>query len=560
MSPNGGHQLLPTTDSPTISACTTSTNLSNLEFQSSSTLNQQIYYGNNLRRAVPEIEPLQPHKNNLDMTINATQQDFEYSNESLSRSKNDKSSITTRALFRQVVAAVAVSWVSMVIGYVSGYTSPAGISLKADLQITDLQFSWISGLMPLAALLGGLLGGPLIEGLGRKWTLLLTNVLFLVSWIINYFAQEYWYLYISRSISGCGVGIASLTLPVYLGETLQPEVRGTLGLLPTAFGNIGILLCFSMGIVSEWKGIAGIGALLAVPFLFVIWFIPETPRWYISKNKTDQSRRALEWLRDKNNQDTLEKEFEELLKSQKIADEKADKLKDLYSRPYVKSLLIVLGLMFFQQFSGINAVIFYTTQIFEDTGSDIDSSVQTIIVGAVNFASTFIATILIDRLGRKVLLYISSVAMIITLAALGAYFYLMTVPDIDIAPYSWMPLASFVVYVLGFSFGFGPIPWLMMGEILPAKIRGPAASIATGFNWTCTFVVTTTFPIFKDIIGAHGTFWLFCAVCVLGLVFTIFWVPETKGQSLEDIERKLAGEKVRRMSSVANMKPLQSTF
>lgn len=414
--------------------------------------------------------------------------------------------------------------------------------------------------MPLAALFGGLLGGSLIEGLGRKWSLLITNVLFLISWIINYFAQEYWYLYISRSISGCGVGIASLTLPVYLGETVQPEVRGTLGLLPTAFGNIGILLSFSMGIVFQWKGIAGIGALLAVPFLFVIWFIPETPRWYISKNKIEESRTALEWLRGKKNQETVEKEFKELLQSQKKSEKKSDKIKDLFTQPYLKSLLIVLGLMFFQQMSGINAVIFYTTQIFEDTGSDIDSSIQTIIVGVVNFASTFIATILIDRLGRKVLLYISSVAMTITLALLGAYFYLMSQTTLDISAYSWIPLASFVIYVLGFSFGFGPVPWLMMGEILPAKIRGPAASIATGFNWTCTFIVTTTFPLFKDIFGAYGTFWMFCVVCIVGLIFTIFVVPETKGRSLEDIERLLTGEKVRRMSSVANLKPLQSTF
>jgi facilitated trehalose transporter len=504
--------------------------------------------------------------------------------------------------FFQVIAAIAVSLVSMVIGYVSSYTSPAEISMKGDLQLSKfqvtihfffnirfaigrvsavikttvwklrvyrrrdskflllLQFSWISGIMPLAALLGGLMGGSLIECLGRKWTLLLTNILFVIGWTVNYFAQEDWYMYTSRTISGCGVGIASLTLPVYLGETLQPEVRGTLGLLPTAFGNTGILLCFLMGSLLQWRGIAGVGALLALPFLLLIWFIPETPRWYVSKGKNEECRKALEWLRGGSNQEAIETEYEDLLKTQKIADEKSESLWDLFSKPNLKSLVIILGLMFFQQMSGINAVIFYTTQIFEDTGSDIDSSVQTIIVGAVNFISTFIATILIDRLGRKILLYISSVAMIITLAILGVYFYLMNVAEIDVSSYGWVPLASFVVYVLGFSFGFGPVPWLMMGEILPAKIRGPAASVSTGFNWTCTCIVTTTFPLFKDIIGAYGAFWSFGAITVLGLVFTILVVPETKGQSLEDIERKLAGVKVRRMSSVANLKPLQSTF
>lgn len=416
--------------------------------------------------------------------------------------------------------------------------------------------------MPLFAILGGLLGGPSIEYLGRKWTLLLTDILFLLSWMLSYFAQNYWFLYVSRMIAGCGVGIASLTLPVYLGETVQPEVRGSLGLLPTAFGNIGILLCFLLGIVFEWKGISGIGVLLPLPFFILIWFLPETPLWYLSKGRHDDAHKALVWLRDKGNPDVVEKEFEELRKNQKASDEKSNNsLSDLFSRTNVKSFMIVLGLMFFQQMSGINAIIFYTTDIFRDAGSTLEPTICTTIVGVVNFISTFVATVLIDRLGRKVLLYISSTSIIITTGILGGYFYLLNnVHEVDVRPYGWLPLASFVIYVLGFSLGFGPIPWLMMGEILPAKIRGPAASVATGFNWSCTFLVTTTFPLLKETIGPEFIFWLFGCITILGLAFTISFVPETRGQSLDDIERKLAGVKVRRMSSVANLKPLQSTF
>ncbi|XP_063928988.1 facilitated trehalose transporter Tret1-2 homolog isoform X2 [Zophobas morio] len=558
---NGGHQLLPTTDSPTISACTTSTNLSGLEFQSNNTINK-FMTGTNLeekfQRGIPEIEPLQQHTK-VDMNGTPAQQPMESSDEQLC----PPAPSPRRKLFcwQQVLTAIAVSLVSMVVGYCSGYTSPAEISLKMDLKISNFHFSWISGSMPLAAVFGGLMGGPLIEKLGRKRTIIVTDFLFLIGWILNYsssWSQEFRFLYVSRVISGCAVGIASLTLPVYLGETIQPEVRGTLGLLPTAFGNIGILICFLMGFFLRWHNIALVGGVLALPFLCLMWIIPETPRWYVSKQKIPEARKALMWLRGNTNQDAVEKEFEELLKSQKTSDEKSETLRDLFTKPNMKSLLIVLGLMFFQQFSGINAIIFYTTQIFEDTGSNIPSSIQTIIVGAVNFISTFIATILIDKLGRKILLYISSVAMIITLAVLGVYFYLLKVSNYDVSTYGWVPLASFVVYVLGFSFGFGPIPWLMMGEILPAKIRGPAASVSTSFNWIGTFVVTTAFHLIKDIIGAYGVFWLFCGITIIGLVFTILFVPETKGQSLEDIERKLAGVKVRRMSSIANMKPLPS--
>ena len=191
---------------------------------------------------------------------------------------------------------------------------------------------------------------------------------------------------------------------------------------------------------------------------------------------------------------------------------------------------------------------------FQAAGSDINGNLCTIIVGIVNFASTFVATALIDRLGRKMLLYISSISMIVTLITLGGFFYAKN-NNVDMSNIGWLPLVSFVIYVIGFSLGFGPIPWLMMGEILPAKIRGSAASVATAFNWMCTFIVTKTFNDIIGLIGTGGTFWMFGIVCVAGLGFVIFFVPETRGRSLEEIEKRLTGP-VRRMSAVANMKPM----
>ncbi|KAJ8923788.1 hypothetical protein NQ315_010370 [Exocentrus adspersus] len=541
---NGEHQRLPTTDSPCISACTTATNLSSLgDFQSNSTINCQRKMSTleeNLRMTIPEIEPLQQKKGEE------------------SGAQEEEQPFSVWQLKKQLLAAVAVSWVSMIIGYSSAYTSPAQLSLEQEFRIGGNEMSWISSLMPLGALVGGLCGGTAIEYLGRKWTILLTNTLFLTAWTVNYFAQNYTYLYASRVISGASVGIASLTLPVYLAETIQPEVRGTLGLLPTAFGNIGILVCFLFGTMYQWKILALIGAILSIPFFMLIWFIPETPRYLIAKGKEEQSRESLQWLRG--SKTDIDKEFHELQKSQKESDEKNESVMVLFSRNNLKLLAIVLGLMFFQQMSGINAVIFYTTRIFKESGTSLDESICTTIVGVVNFISTFIAAVLIDKLGRKVLLYVSSVSMIISLGVLGAYFFLQNNQIVDVKPFGLLPLISSVIYVLGFSLGFGPVPWLMMGEILPAKIRGPAASLSTAFNWTCTFVVTKTFLLIIEAIGIHYTFWMFGAVMIIALIFTILFVPETRGQSLADIERQLAGVKVRRTSSVANLKPMPSTF
>ncbi|XP_029722410.1 facilitated trehalose transporter Tret1 isoform X1 [Aedes albopictus] len=467
---------------------------------------------------------------------------------------------TTNPIFiwTQVLAALSVSLGSMVVGFSSAYTSPALVSMKdrniTSFEVTDQSGSWVGGIMPLAGLAGGILGGPLIEYLGRKNTILATATPFIISWLLIACATHVAMVLVGRALSGFSVGVASLSLPVYLGETVQPEVRGTLGLLPTAFGNIGILLCFVAGKYMDWSGLAFLGAALPIPFLLLMFLIPETPRWYVSRGRDDRARKALQWLRGK--KADVDPELKGIIKSHQDAERHASQsaMLDLMKKANLKPLLISLGLMFFQQLSGINAVIFYTVQIFQDAGSTIDENLCTIIVGVVNFIATFIATMLIDRLGRKMLLYISDVAMIITLMTLGGFFYVKNSGQ-DVSQVGWLPLAAFVIYVLGFSLGFGPIPWLMMGEILPGKIRGSAASVATAFNWSCTFIVTKTFADIINAIGTHGTFWMFGSICVIGLAFVIFYVPETQGKSLEDIERKMMG-RVRRMSSVANIKPL----
>lgn len=335
-------------------------------------------------------------------------------------------------------------------------------------EVTEQSKSWIGGLMPLAGLAGGICGGPLIEYLGRRNTILATSIPFIVSGLLIACAVDVGMVLAGRALSGFCVGIASLSLPVYLGETLQPEVRGTLGLLPTAFGNIGILICFVAGKYMNWSELAFLGAALPIPFLILMFVIPETPRWYVSRNKQEEARKALQWLRGK--QANVEPELKGIVKSHHESEKTAsnNQMLELFKKQNLKPLLISLGLMFFQQMSGINAVIFYTTSIFKDAGSTIDESLCTIIVGVVNFIAVFIATVLIDRLGRKVLLYISDAAMIITLATLGAFFYLKSSGQ-DVSNIGWLPLASFVIFVVGFSLGFGPIPWLMMGEILPGK-------------------------------------------------------------------------------------------
>lgn len=463
-----------------------------------------------------------------------------------------------------VLASLTISLGSCAVGYSTAYTAPALPSMnspESDIHVTDVEGSWIGSLMPFSALIGGILGGPMIESIGRRTTILSTALPFTISFLLISFAPSVFVVMFGRALSGFCVGICSLALPVYLGETVQPEVRGTLGLLPTTFGNVGILLCYVAGKYLNWRWLATLGAGIPVPFLICMFLIPETPQWYINKNQQKKARKALQWLRGPDADVT--QEFNEIEKAnQANKAQEPPTFTTIFNRMYVKPLLISLGLMFFQQMSGINAYMFYVVQIFKDSGSTIDSNLSSIIVGLVNFFSTFLATVFIDKLGRKVLLFISSGTMTLMLAVLGAFFYFKSI-GVEVQEYGWIPLLSFVTFVLGFSAGFGPIPWLMMGEILPARIRGSAASLATAFNWSCTFIVTKTFTNLKELIGFAGAFWLFGTICLASMVFVVLCVPETQGKSLEDIERNLTGggakvpvRHVRRMSSIAHLKPL----
>ncbi|CAH4031080.1 facilitated trehalose transporter Tret1-like [Pieris brassicae] len=458
--------------------------------------------------------------------------------------------------FSQVLAAIGVSLGSMIVGFSSAYTSPALVTMKnsTTISVSEEDASWVGALLPLTAAIGGIIGGPLVDYLGRRRTLILTAIPFAIGWILIASANIVQLVLAGRAICGLCVGIASLAFPVYLGETIQPEVRGTLGILPTAIGNIGILICNAAGKYLDWSTLAYLGAALSVPFLVFMLPLPETPRWYLSQSKTEDARKALQWLRGKHAK--IDKEMQDIALSDAEIQNQSS-FRDIFDKKYLKSISICLGLMTFQQFSGINAVIFYTVGIFKMTGSSVDENLSAIIVGVVNFVSTFIATAIIDRAGRKLLLYISSVTMTITLMILGTFFYVV---NLEATSLGWIPLTCIMVYLLGFSLAFGPIPWLMMGEILPAKIRGAAASMCTSFNYLCSFIVTKTFYNLVKAIEPSGAFWLFGSICFTGLFFVIICVPETRGKSLEQIENKLTRRRnrSRRLSSIVNIKPLPS--
>ena len=210
-------------------------------------------------------------------------------------------------------------------------------------------------------------------------------------------------------------------------------------------------------------------------------------------------------------------------------------LRDWLSPVIVKPLIISIGLMVFQQCSGINAVVFNAASIFEDAGFT-DSKLVTISVGLIQFVGTGLACLIMDKAGRRILLLIMAVGMCVTLVGLGFYFEIIARHSVEASKISWLSILCIVLFNLSYSVAWGPVPWLVMSEIFPLQARGPASSIATLSNWLLAFIVTKTFPTMQAGLSVQGTYWFFGGWCFVGFVFVYFLLPETKGKTLEEIE------------------------
>ena len=262
-------------------------------------------------------------------------------------------------------------------------------------------------------------------------------------------------------------------------------------------------------------------------------FCPESPPYLVSKNKIESARNSLQFLRG---HDNIETELTEIQSSIEEAANKNFHIRQLKNSSNKKPLVIAIMLMFGQQFSGINAVIYFSVSIFEACHTSLDSFVENIILSSVLVVATGIATVIMDKLGRRILLVTSALVMIVALYGLGLYFYILKNHSLLAAKISFLPLFSVGTFVFFFSVGFGPIPWLMMSELFSPEAKGISTSISSATNWFLAFVVTQFFVPMKNVIGTAATFWMFASINLFIMTYCLYFVPETKGKTLEDIQ------------------------
>ena len=402
--------------------------------------------------------------------------------------------------------------------------------------------TWFGSLAALGAVLGGPIAGYLSDKTGRRGSVIYGALPYIGGWVaiicgsayIQSTPSPYILFYIGRILTGIGMGMSSMSVPLYIAEVSSKEYRGMLGTLLQLTTVGGLLLAYILGIWlrAYWLAVA---SMVPVTLMVIsMAFMPETPRWLVKYSNEDEAFAALEWLRGQSPDNYSEyKEIKETIEAQ--AEEKTVTISDLKKPSFYKPIVISLGLMLFMQFSGINAVLFYADEIFSKTNIPQNlNALPSIIIGVTEFIFTFIASLIIDRTGRKVLLVVSCSVMTLSSVTFGVYYYLLNVHHVT--SISWLSLVSIGFYIAGFALGIGPIPWLIMSEVFPVRTRGIGISAAVFLTWSCAFLVTKTFASIVALIGYYWTLWVFACVTLAAIFFVVFVVLETKGKSLEEIE------------------------
>ena len=420
----------------------------------------------------------------------------------------------------------------LLFGYDTGVISGAILFVRKDFLLSTFEEEVVVAAVLLGAVAGATFGGKLADAFGRRKLLIQVAILFIVGAIGTALAPSPTLLAIGRVVVGVAIGIASFTAPLYISEVSPPAIRGKLVSLNQLMITLGIVVSYlaDYGLAPKeaWRWMFGLAAVPALILLLGLFFVPESPRWLMGRSQDDRARAVLERIRESGDV------------SVELAEIKADlslqegSWRELLNVSLRRPLVIGIGLAVFQQFTGINTVIYYAPTIFQMAGLHSASAaiLATVGVGVVNVLLTIVALRMLDRAGRRPLLLYGLVGMVISLGVLGAAFLFASSSSIV----AWLAVISLGVYVACFAIGLGPVLWLLISEIYPLKIRGRAMGVATMMNWGSNLIVALTFLSLLHSLGRSATFWLYAAIGIIAWFFVYRLVPETKGRTLEQID------------------------
>ncbi|KAM3863919.1 solute carrier family 2, facilitated glucose transporter member 6 [Diretmus argenteus] len=464
-----------------------------------------------------------------------------------------QSQISNSRLFLAVFSAVLGNFS---FGYSLVYPSPVLPQLQSDttdpqLRMDTEQAAWFGSVFALGAAAGGLGAMLLNDLIGRKLSIMTSAVPSTIGYMLLGGAVNRWMLHVGRFLTGIAGGMTAASIPVYISEISHPAVRGALGSCPQITAVFGALVLYALGLVLPWRWLAVAGEVPAVLMVVLLVLMPCSPRRLLSLGRQQEAETALRWLRGKHYHTHIELSAIQHSINSKGKVTWSELVTPIYYRPIIISVMM----RFLQQMTGITPILVYLESIFSKSKVSLNASYDAVIVGAVRLFSVAIAASLMDRAGRKALLYTSSMLMLLSTLTLTIYTHTTPCPSPhNLTDYSsqnaiglsldtshqstagLIPLISTMVFIFGYAMGWGPITWLLMAEILPLVARGVASGLCVTVSWLTAFVLTQAFVYLVDRYGLYVPFLCFTVVCAFGLLFAAVCVPETRGRSLEEIE------------------------
>ena len=408
------------------------------------------------------------------------------------------------------------------------------LETKFSLDINQKGFAVSSAIF--GCILGVAVSGNLADKVGRKNSLLLTALLFLISAIASAIAYSYIFFVVARIIGGIGVGAASMLSPLYISEISPANKRGTLVTLYQLAIVLGINIVFffnykvaqysteAWNVDFGWRYMVGSEVVPAMLFFIALLIVPESPRWLLKKGREEEALNVLTKVNTEEQAIKVLQDIDLALKKEKGT------FKELFEPGLRMAMLIGIILALFSQITGINSIMYYAPEILKSAGFGVDSALmQTVIIGVVNTIFTFVAIKYIDDLGRRTLLLWGASGMVLCLFGIGLLYQLAFTDG------PWL-LILILGFVGCFAMSLGPIPWVIISEIFPTKMRGTAMSLAIVVLWVGVVIISQFTPVLLKM-GESITFWIFMINAILFLIFTVRFIPETKGKTLEEIEQ-----------------------
>ncbi|XP_069702961.1 facilitated trehalose transporter Tret1-2 homolog [Periplaneta americana] len=481
-------------------------------------------------------------------------------------------------MFRQVLVGLVSSATLLSSGMTLGFPGIIIPQLtKEPENLSQDEISWFESMNSIAGILGCLTCGPLLDAFGRRRTLLLVNVPLIVGWLTYFMTptpSPIYLLYIARVLNGFGGGMASVPARVYCGEMVNKTLRSILMTWPSISGSLGTLIMYFLSwlIQDSWHLVAGISAIFPVVTVVLVFaVIQESPTWLLKKGRRAEAEASFKWIRnlrsDEEMTDVMRREFDAIVQfvekfktSEKTnkqmsreaelranppheAQSQFERLGASLSAPDIWKPLLIINIYFlFMQFSGIASVIFYSVDVMSKAGVSMDPYLATVIVGAINLVVGSAANVAHHRFGRRTMSLWSGALMTVSFVVIGLYVQTVGRTEPNSTHLTWIPLALILFYVAAASIGIYVVPWAMLGEVFPVRIKGLASGLSTCLAYAFQFASVKVYPSFVNMFESdkshnsyEGLFYLYGSISCTATLFVLFFLPETFKKSLDEI-------------------------